>query len=714
MLGGKRKGGAWAVTDVLEKARTDLDVTADRQPATARPALPGLRPPGPPLPSIEPRRLFVLLPFAVILGEIVYVSLDAEPAPALVWGGAVTIALALWFARLTDRLRWALTLTLAFWGGFCLLAVHQLLLGEVTMLSRPAYGSFSAIVETVTPSAEGEQRVIVSAISPLDESRPVDILRARLLLKDGPTLAPGDRVSGGMRFYPVPGPVLPGSHDTQFHSYFDGIAAFGNLSREVTVTPPDAPDLNRRVEQMRGAIGQRIDARIAGEANGVARSMMIGDQSRITDDVREAMAASGLAHIYSISGLHLSLVAIGVLSLMRSVLVLVPGLSARVSVKKLAAVVALAAAFFYLLLAGGAANVPAFRSTLMIGLVLGAVLAGRRALTMRNVAIAALAILAIDPASVFRPSFQLSFAAVVALVGAYEWGRGAGEVERGFWARLRGIVVGTAVTSLVAGLATLLFSAYHFQQTAPLGLLANLMALILVMPIMTAIVLATLLMPLGWEGPFLSALGILLEALIGIARLVAGWGEGLSLHPLLTPAALLLGLLALAWFAVLKSWHRLIGPALLVPAVLFFCLDHRPDLLIADTTQAIAVRTEQGLELLDGKETSFAVTVWSETFGEPIAPADGAHCDAVGCFVTGLDGFRLALVREAAGFYEDCGLAEVVVSRRPAPATCSAPLVIDAARLAAGGVHWLAWQGDHFEVRAARTGLSRPWRAAPP
>jgi len=714
MLGGERKGGAWAVTDVLDKARTDLDVTAETQPEVVRPALPQLRRLRPPQPAIDPRRLFVLLPFAVILGEVVYVSLDTEPAPALLWSGAIALGGALWLARRTDALRQALLLALGLWSGFALLAVHQLFLGEVTMLSRPAYGSFSAVVETVTPSAQGEQRVVVSAIEPVAGTRPVPVARARLLLRDGPVLAPGDHVTGGMRFYPVPGPVLPGSHDTQFHSYFDGIAAFGNLGREVQVTPPAAPDLNRGVEQLRGTIGQRIDARITGEANGVARSMMIGDQSRISDAVRDAMAASGLAHIYSISGLHLSLVAIGVLSLMRSLLVLVPGLSARLSVKKLAAIVALAAAFFYLLLAGGAANVPAFRSTLMIGLVLGAVLVGRRALTMRNVAIAALAILALDPASVFRPSFQLSFAAVVALVGAYEWGRGSGEVERGFWAGLRAMVVGTALTSLVAGLATLLFSAYHFQQTAPLGLLANLMALVLVMPIMTAIVLATVLMPLGWEGPFLSTLGILLETLIGIARLVAGWGEGLSLHPLLTPAALLLGLLALAWFAVLKSWRRLIGPALLVPAVLLFCLDHKPDLLIADTTQAIAVRTDQGLELLDGKETSFAVTVWSETYGEPIAPASGTHCDSVGCFFTAPAGFRLALVEQAAGFYEDCGLADLVVSRRPAPRTCGAALVIDEARLAAGGVHWLAWQGDHFEVRAARTGLNRPWRAAPP
>lgn len=512
----------------------------------------------------------------------------------------------------------------------------------------------------------------------------------------------------------MPGPVLPGGHDTQFHSYFDGIGAFGNATGALVVTPPAETGLGRSVEAVRQAIGTRIDRGISGEANGIARSMMIEDQSRISDAVREVMAGSGLAHVYSISGLHLSLVAIGVLTVLRHLLVLVPGLPRWLSIKKLAAIGALGAACGYLLLAGGASNVPAFRSTLMIGLVLGAVLAGRRALTMRNVAIAALVIIALDPASVFRPSFQLSFAAVVALIGAYEWARndGAGERPGGVWGWLRGLVIGTALTSLVAGLATLLFSAYHFQQTAPLGLLANLMSLILIAPIMAAIVVSTLLMPLGWEGPFLAALGVLLEALIGIARLVSAWSEGLTLHPLLTPPALLLGLFALAWFAVLRNWHRLIGPALLVPAVLIFCLDQPPDVLVADTTRAVAVRGEAGLALLAGKETSFAVTVWSETFGEPIAAATDAACDAVGCWAESPRGFAVALVEDPAGFCEDCGLADLVITRRRAPESCAAGLVLDAADLTAGGVHWLRWRGYGFELRAARTGLNRPWRAA--
>lgn len=660
--------------------------------------------------ALDGRRLFVLLPFAAIFGMIASLLPEHAPGPEALAVVAVALAVALVLARGSAVVWQILLLASAFWCGVCLLPLHGHLSGT-QMLERPAYGTYQVRVDEIVSTAESGQRVVVSGIHPVTDARPLPIRRARIAIDGGPVLSPGDIIRGPMRFYQVPGPVVPGGYDTQFHSYFDGIGAFGNATGPVEVVQAGEDGPERGIDALRQAIGLRIDERVTGPANGIARSMMIGDQSRITDEVREVMAASGLAHIYSISGLHLSIVALGVLALLRYGLVLLPGISRYGSIKKMAAVVALAAAFGYLLLAGGSSNVPAFRSTIMIALILGAVLAGRRALTIRNVAIAAIVIIATDPASVFRPSFQLSFAAVVALIGAYEWVRGDREGQSGGLDWVRRLLIGTALTSLIAGLATLLFSAYHFQQTAPLGLVANLMSLILIGPIMAAIVISALLMPLGWEGPFLSTLQVLLDGLIGIATLVTQWSAGLTLHPLLTPLALLLGLAALAWFAFFQSWHRLIGPAVLVPAVLLLAIDRPPDVLIADTTRAVAVRAADGLALIDGKPKSFAVEVWSETYGESIG-SGSARCDAVACLAESPKGFRVALVEDPAGFFEDCATVDLVITRRPAPASCDAPVVIDADDLEAGGVHWLAWTDGRFEVRQAKVGLSRPWRVA--
>ncbi|HEY9010298.1 MAG TPA: ComEC/Rec2 family competence protein [Devosia sp.] len=416
--------------------------------------------------AFDKRRLFVLLPFAAIAGMIVSLLPEESPQPAVLAAVGGVLAVGLLVARGNAGVWRGLLLAAAFWSGVALLEVHGALFGTA-MLQRPIYGTYRAQVDEVISDSDGERRIVISRIQPTADARPVPMRRARIVVKGGPSIAAGDVVEGAVRFYPVPGPVVPGGYDTQFHSYFDGIGAFGNTTGPVTVVSAGEAGLDRIVEGLRGAIGARVDAVISGPANGIARSMMIGDQSRIGDEVREAMAASGLAHIYSISGLHLSLVALGVLQGLRYLLVLLPGISRYVSVKKVAAVVALAAAFGYLLLAGGSSNVPAFRSTLMIALILGAVLAGRRALTMRNVAIAALVIVAMDPASVFRPSFQLSFAAVVALIGSYEWVRGDPDAPRGVFGWVRRLLLGTALTSAIAGAATLLFSAYHFQQTAP-------------------------------------------------------------------------------------------------------------------------------------------------------------------------------------------------------------------------------------------------------
>jgi competence protein ComEC len=151
---------------------------------------------------------------------------------------------------------------------------------------------------------------------------------------------------------------------------------------------------------------------------------------------------------------------------------------------------------------------------------------------------------------------------------------------------------------------------------------------------------------------------------------------------------------------------------LAVPAVILFGFDRPPDVLVADTTQAVAVRAAEGLQLVTGKAGSFAVDVWAETYSETIEEGDFA-CDSLGCIAEGSGGFTVAVVADPAAFYDDCDVVDLVVARRLAPASCSA-LVIDSDDLRLGGVHWLRWNGDSFEVRPAMTDLNRPWRAAQP
>ncbi len=659
------------------------------------------------------RRLFVLLPFCVIAGLIAYRILPQEPHPLALGLAGAALVTALWLVRHAIGMLRAIVAALAFWTGFSLLMLHGALFGT-PMLSYPAYGNYEMRVDQVLSEDDTARRIIVSSITPLDDARDIPVRRARLFVRDADALAAGDVLRGAVRFAPVPGPVVPGGFDSQFHGYFDGIGAFGNSTGHLSVTRVGATDLQRLSDSMRRAIGLRIDAVLSPPASAIARALTIGDQSRIAEETRTTMATAGLAHVLAISGLHLTLVAGGVFAAIRMALALSYGLGQRLALKKLAAAGGIVAALVYLSLSGG--SVSAIRATIMLLLVFGAVLAGRRALTMRNVAIAALLLLLVDPASVFRPSFQLSFAAVAALVGSYEMARRQRDTAGGFISGMGRFFGGLALTSAIAGAATLLFAAYHFQQTAPLGVLGNLVALPLVgFVVLPAAFIAVLAMPFGIEAVFLQVMGWGIDRILEIAALVAGWSASLSGSPLLTPTALVVGLAALGWFAFFDNRLRFAGPLIALPLVWGIGLDRPPDILVADSTQALAIRTEPGMALMAGRTGSFAVNAWSETYQTEIAPKlDGVGCDNAGCVFSSPAGFNIALVKHIDGFAEDCFWADLVVTRLRAPSTCRSRVqVIDRDDLRLGGMHWLAWNGEEggFEIRPAIADKNRPWRA---
>ena len=254
--------------------------------------------------------------------------------------------------------------------------------------------------------------------------------------------------------------------------------------------------------ELRQSITDRILTQLPGETGAVAAALMTGYQTAVPEPVMAAMRDSGLAHLLSISGLHIGLVA-GLLFVgLRRALALIPPLALAHPIKKWAAGAALIGAFGYLLLSG--APVPTQRAFLMTGLMLVAVLLDRRAISMRSVAWAACAILLITPEALVGASLQMSFAAVVALVAAYEGTRdyrmrqriGSGPLRRaGLY------VAGIALTSVVATLATAPYSVFHFNRLALYGVVANVLAVPLTgLWVMPWAVAAFLLMPFGLEG----------------------------------------------------------------------------------------------------------------------------------------------------------------------------------------------------------------------
>jgi competence protein ComEC len=190
------------------------------------------------------------------------------------------------------------------------------------------------------------------------------------------------------------------------------------------------------INQYRFALSQEIRRLLPGESGALAAALLTGDRGGISKATMAAMRDSGLAHLLAISGLHIGLLTMTLFFVLRYLFAAIPFIALRYSIKKWAALLSLAGAFCYFMLAG--MTVPTQRAFIMMALSLGAILLDRRAISLRLVAVAAAAILLWRPESLVSVSFQMSFAAVVVLVAAYEvagpvfssWRRQAGYPRR--------------------------------------------------------------------------------------------------------------------------------------------------------------------------------------------------------------------------------------------------------------------------------------------
>lgn len=670
--------------------------------------------------TLESRRLLIVQPFALIAGILLYSTARYEPSLiAIVLIGVILVG-ALYIWRNYPLIASMMMLLMGVLVGATNVSIHAHLFGT-EMVYGAFYGDYSAHVDAINSQNSERTRIIISNITPMGDDRAPPIRRARIVVPIEQSPSVGDIIQAPMRLYRVPGPIVPGGFDPQFHAYFDGIGAYGSTTGQVTLLEP-AKQINffRFIENARQTIGTRIDENLPPPLSGIARALIIGDQGQIDPVVRNNLAAAGLAHVLAISGLHLSLVAGGVFAAIRMVLASSYILGQRMSVKKIGALGGMSAALIYLGLSG--ASVSAIRATLMLMLIFGAVLAGRRALTMRNVAFAALVVIIIDPASIFRASFQLSFAAVTALVGVYEGYRGPAIQKQGGFSKTLNSIAGIALTSLIAGAATALFAAYHFQQVAPLGVFGNIVAIPLVaFVVLPAALVAVLLMPLGFEGVFLSIMGWGTNQILTLANFIANISMDAVTAPLLGPTALLLSLVGFAWFAVFTGRIRIVGIVFCVVMIPVFGVLPRPDIMIADTTLAIAIKGEESLseegikgeymELISGRNNTFAVNVWSDTYMAPIlTTTDKTNCDLSGCFYV-RDNYKIALVKTHDAFAEDCSMADIVITRIAATRLCrNQTQVLDKNDLQTGGVHWAKWNGENFTIRPSITDIHRPWR----
>ena len=682
----------------------------------------------------ERRRLFPWLAVCFGAGILVFFGLaDGEPALwAPLAGAALCAAPVPLLGTRPATLAAALGLTAAFLGFAA--AAHRVDRMRAPVLARTTIGPLIGLVEMLDEREQGVRLIVmVESFAGLPaESRPQ---RVRVSLRDARGLRPGDRISATARLMPPPEAARPGGYDFARDAYFRGIGAVGSLLGQVGTgkvesgsaepSPSGPVPVGLRVaaaiDTARNALTRRIAEANGGQAGAVAAALVTGKRGLISQETNDVLRAAGIYHVVSISGLHMVLAAGVVFWLIRAGLALVPPLALAFPIKKIAAAGAMVGVTAYCVFSGW--DIAAERSLIMTLIMLGAILVDRPAISMRNLALAALIALAREPEGLLGPSFQMSFGAVAGLVacarlidGRIFLRESAGRIER--LLRLAvSAVIGTLLTTLVAQIATAPFATYHFQTIQPFGLLGNALTLPLVsLAVMPSAVLGILAYPFALDRPVWWAMGLAVRAMLEISTWIAGFSQASLVVPAFGTGALLLLAAALILATLPVSNLRLVA---LAPAALGLGLAAhpiRPDLYIDREGRGAALRGPDGLMIALGKPSSFVLEQWLRADGDgrrTAAAFEGAACDRLGCNAPGADGRIVALVRDKRAFAEDCLRADILVTHLTAPPGCAAALVIDRAVLARRGALAVRMTnaGPVLLGSRDRSG-SHPWRPA--
>ncbi|WP_312164194.1 ComEC/Rec2 family competence protein [Phenylobacterium sp.] len=640
-------------------------------------------------------------------GAAVYLALPGEPLAIVAFmllGMAGAMLLVSSRLNLGRAATVALVLAAFALGGF---AAAKLRTQAVRAPIAPAGGGVRLIegfvVDVASPGQGGARLVIapiaISGLAP--EATPI---RIRITLRDDDALpAPGSTVSVKGMINAPPPPASPGSYDFARDAFFDGIGGVGFALTPVAEiaaapSPPWRLALQMKINAIRWALAKRIVAEMGVESGGLAAAMITGHEAFVPREQVEDLRASGLAHIISISGLHMAIVGGFTFAAVRLGVAAWPWAALRVSSKKLAAAAGLLAVLLYLVISG--APSPAERAAITAGAAFLAILVDRRAISLHTLAIAALVILALQPEAVAQPGFQMSFAATAALVALAEaWPRPAKEINTPWPIRaVQALGVWTAASigvSFVAGLATGPFAMQHFNRVSTFGLVANLLtAPISSFLMMPALAVGAVLAPLGLGAVPLAAADVAIDTM----NLIASWVAGLpgsqrifASAPAWTLPAAFVGIL---WLCLWKGPLRWLG----LPLALSVWLCPRPpapDAWISADGATVAVRRGDQAVLLRPDAKLFAAELWARRRGLSVASQEardaGYDCDRWSCAprqaiadprIAAIFTRRVSTIEKKQPLF--CQWAEVVVVRGDAP-PCPAALTLTAADFARGG-----------------------------
>ena len=565
----------------------------------------------------EPEVSLLWLPFWFALGIALYFALPFEPKLWIVLG-ITELWLLLMVLLRHSCLRQLLVVGFVIICGFLNIFAHTIYTAKKVKFLPQQTTYLSGFIEDISYSDKGKQRLL------LNNAENYDIpLKGKFRIT---VTNPHENFTVGecvemvaTIFPPARVPVMNGFELNRKY-FYEQISATGYSNSEIFTIKCNSDEnlsFRSRLNAIRQIISDKIAKILPADEAGVANALLIGEKSRIPAQITDNYRGAGLAHFLSVSGLHLGTIAGLVFFIIRWLLALFPAVALRIDTKKPAAIAAILFSAMYLLISGMA--VPAERAFIMTTVVLVGVIFNRQAISMRMVSVAAFVILLLQPQSLISISFQMSFAAVYALVAFYE--RYAGKIarlaQRGgiickiFW-YLSGIIIG----DLVASLATTPFSIYHFHQVAIYTSLGNLLAGPLIgLWLMPNVLLCLITLPLGLVKYPLLVLGKGLEILNIITAQVSALPDSLLQISTLSFTGFISIVVGGFWLCIWSQKWRLWGALPIICGIISMFWGEKPVMIAAPNGEAFAVRNENGqMQIMNSKVDKWLRKIWNENF----------------------------------------------------------------------------------------------------
>lgn len=521
----------------------------------------------------------------------------------------------------------------------------------------------------------------------------------------------GDQVRLSAKLFPLK--IAPAEYSYNFArvAYYQKISATGFATSKITLyKKAEVKKFQEYINSFRQYIYGNLQHNISKPHADIISALLIGKKDGIDQKTMDAIRNSGVAHLFAISGLHLSFVAGLFFLIFRSLFAMSETLTLKYHTKKMSAFFTILPTTFYLLITG--MQISAQRAYVMVILVLIATMIERKYRGLIAIAFAASIILIIEPESVLKPSFQMSFSAVLALISSYQI-----NANKLFNIKVIKYFVSIMISSVIASLATVPYTIYNFNYFSISGIITNLIAI----PVVTLIIIPMgivyiLLIPLGIERIIVPLIEHPVDSVLYITNTIA------ELKYLIIPihtfpaSSVVVITLGLLWLCLWEQNWRFLGIFFITLGVCLGVAYKTPDILVSADNVAIK-ENDTLLYSLTKKNRNFVVKTWARQNGQDKVVSHAKYssenkrlqCDGYGC-VYQENGKSVLLADKKEDILKHCNNVDLILQLRRFNYSACDIRTIRYDELEVYGTHSIWLTRDDITVKKACS--SRPWHKA--